>query len=190
MHPTDVASAAWVFAAAPSKAPLYVAGSLLACWAVLLAATGITHPGFPGSAARARLVMLASALLVATTLTAAVVTGGPSEQTRAQAGPSPASGGSGASNTLQLAADPTGQLAYDKKSATVKAGRVAIRFVNKSPVPHNVTIALGARTAAATSTIQGGASAAAASLQPGRYVFYCSVDAHRQAGMQGTLTVR
>jgi plastocyanin len=187
MHPTGVTSAAWVFAAAPSKAPLYVAGSLLACWAVLLAATGITHPGFPGSAARARLVMGTSALLVVTTLTAAVVTGGPSEQPKAQPGASPAPG---ASNTLQLAANPTGQLAYDKKSATVKAGSVSIRFTNKSPIPHDVTIALGTRTVAATSTIQASASSATATLQPGRYVFYCAVDAHRQAGMQGTLTVR
>jgi uncharacterized cupredoxin-like copper-binding protein len=27
-------------------------------------------------------------------------------------------------------------------------------------------------------------------VAPGEYAFYCSVDAHRAAGMQGTLTVK
>jgi hypothetical protein len=45
-HPTDVASAAWGFASAPSKVPVYVAGGLLACWAVIVAATGVAHPDF------------------------------------------------------------------------------------------------------------------------------------------------
>jgi uncharacterized cupredoxin-like copper-binding protein len=27
-------------------------------------------------------------------------------------------------------------------------------------------------------------------VAPGQYVFYCSVDAHRAGGMQGTLTVK
>ena len=39
--------------------------ALLAAWAVLLAAWGITHAEFPGSRGRARLVMLTSLLLVA-----------------------------------------------------------------------------------------------------------------------------
>jgi hypothetical protein len=73
MHPIGVASAAWVFASAPSKVPFYVAGGSLAGWAVLLGVTGLTHPDFPGSAGLARLVMLTSVLLVAATITTAVL---------------------------------------------------------------------------------------------------------------------
>jgi plastocyanin len=91
---------------------------------------------------------------------------------------------------LQLTADPTGQLAYDKTHAAVKAGRFAIRFVNKSSVPHNVTIAKAARVVASTKTLKGATRTGTANLSPGDYVYFCSVDAHRQAGMQGALTVR
>jgi plastocyanin len=186
MHPTGVASAAWVFAS--SKVPFYLAGGLLAGWAVLLGATGLRYPDFPDSDGRARLVMLTTALLVAATLTAAVVTAG--KEGQAEGGPSGPAGTVAPSSSLQLTADPTGQLAYDKKHAAVKAGKLAIRFVNTSTLPHNVTIAKGAKVLALTKTIQGATTTATANLPPGNYVFFCSVDAHRQAGMQGTLTVR
>jgi plastocyanin len=186
MHPTNVASAAWVYAAAPSKVPVYAAGGVLVAWAVLLAAFGVSHPDFPRSEGRGRMVMLTTALLVAGTLTAAVLTGG-EEVKKAQAAPT---GPSPASNALVLTADPTGALSYDVRQATVKGGADTIRLVNRSPTPHNVTIAKGAKVVAATKTIQGATTTANATLAPGRYVFYCSVDAHRQGGMQGTLTVR
>jgi plastocyanin len=94
-----------------------------------------------------------------------------------------------ASTVLTLTADPTGNPAYDRRQATVKAGSDTIRFVNRSPVLHDVTIAQGSKVAAATRTIQGTSTAITARLAPGRYDFYCSVDEHRQAGMQGILTV-
>lgn len=187
MHPTGVASAAWVFAASVSKTPFYVAGGGLAAWAVLLSIFGATRPGFPASRRAARLVMLGTLALAAATMTAAVVTAGEEGAAHAHAPKRPAS--FGAASTLELAADPTGALAYDKKQATLKAGAVAIHLVNQSPVPHNVTIASGARVLAATKTIQGGAVTATTDLKPGDYVFYCSVDAHRAAGMEGKLTV-
>ena len=37
-------------------------------------------------------------------------------------------------------------------------------------------------------TIQGATTSATANLPPGDYVFFWSVDAHRQAGMEGTMT--
>lgn len=189
MHPTDVASAAWVFATAPSKVPFYLAGGLLAGWAVVLAATGLTHPNFPGSEGRARLVMLTTAVLVGATVAAAVATAGAEEGEARGGGPRPAGAG-GASSELQLTADPTGQLAYDKRQATAKAGKLAIRLVNESPVAHDVTVAKGTKVLAQSKTIQGATTSVTANLSPGEYVFFCSVDGHRQAGMQGTLTVR
>jgi plastocyanin len=185
MHPTDVANAAWVFAAAPSKVPFYVAGGLLAGWAVLLGAFGITHPDFPGSPKRARLVMLTSAVLVAAAVTTAVTTAGESGPSEAQA-----TGSAAPTSALNLSANPKGQLAFDRKQATVRSGRFAIRLVNESSLPHNLTIAKGAKVLAQTKTVTGGTATATANLAPGSYVFYCSVDAHRAAGMQGTLTVK
>jgi plastocyanin len=189
MHPTGVASAASVFASAPNKVPFYVAGGLLACWAVLVAITGITHHDFPGSAGRARLVMLTSTVLVAATLTAAVVTGGgESEEGGAQDGAAQSAGAASTSRALKLAAEPTGRPLYDKDRAAVKAGKVEIRLANASSVPHNVTITRGTRTVAATKTIKSGRTTLTVSLPPGDYVFFCSVDAHRESGMEGALT--
>jgi plastocyanin len=186
MHPTGVARALSVFATAPSKAPFYVAGGLLAGWAVLLGLTGLRYPEFPGSEGRARLVMLTTGLLVAATVTAAVTTAG----TEGEGASSSAAGTAQRSGSVQLTADPTGQLAYDTKRATVRRGKFTLRLINRSKTPHNVTIAKGAKVVARTKTIQGATTSASANLPPGDYAFFCSVDAHRQAGMQGTLTVR
>jgi plastocyanin len=188
MHPTGVASAAWVFAAT-SKTPFYVAGALLAGWAVLVSVVGATRPGFPGSGRGRRLVILGTFALAAATMTAAVATAGDEGKAHGSAAAPHRPASFGAASTLELAADPKGQLAYDKKQATLKAGAVAIHLVNQSPLPHNVTIAAGGRVLAQTKTIQGGAVTATADLKPGDYVFYCSVDAHRAGGMEGKLTV-
>jgi hypothetical protein len=63
-------------ATAPSKALFYLAGGLLAGWAVVLGLTGLRDPDFPGSAGSARLVMLTTGVLVVATATTAVVTAG------------------------------------------------------------------------------------------------------------------
>lgn len=110
--------------------------------------------------------------------------------------PAPTSTGNSGSTTksggLTVAADPSGQLKFDKTSLTTKAGTVTITFTNSSSTPHNLTIQKGADGAvvAATPTFQGGTKALSVSLKAGTYTFFCSVPGHRQAGMVGTLTVR
>jgi plastocyanin len=95
----------------------------------------------------------------------------------------------GASTALKLAANPGGQLSYNTKQLAAKAGKVTITMTNMSPLEHNVTVAKGSTVLGATPTFQGGTKTLTLNLKPGTYTFYCSVPGHRQAGMEGTLTV-
>jgi plastocyanin len=191
----------------PSKVPFYLAGGVLAGWAVALAAVGLTQPDFPGTQARARMVMGLSALLVLVTVGTAIITstkhhgeeaqagerGGhevapPTAGTRNQEPGTPASGG--AEETVSIAANPEGQLAFEEKTATAKAGTVTIDFDNPSPVAHDVTVAEGERKLGATKIVTEGKAEAQLQLQTGKYVFYCSVANHREQGMEGELAVQ
>ena len=91
---------------------------------------------------------------------------------------------------MKLAADPGGQLKYDTKSLQAKAGQVTIDFTNQSPISHNVTVEGAGKKLGGTKTVSGSTATAKLDLKPGTYTFYCSVDGHRQAGMQGKLTVK
>jgi plastocyanin len=173
-----------MLAAAPSKVPFYVAGGVLAAWAVIIAFRGITDAGFPRTKGASRLVILTSAVLVAAAMTTAVVTAGEEEESEAAPGAPKATG-----RTLALTADPSGALSYDKKSAAVFSGRVEVDFRNPAPLEHNVTIAKGSDVLGATQTITNTETRTPVRLEPGEYVFYCSVTGHRAGGMEGTLTV-
>jgi plastocyanin len=91
--------------------------------------------------------------------------------------------------SLKLAANPTGLLAFDTKQLSAKAGTLSVSFTNSSPLEHNVTIAKGSTVLGATPTFIGGSKTLSIKLAPGKYTFYCSVPGHRQAGMEGTLSV-
>ncbi len=96
-----------------------------------------------------------------------------------------------ASSALSLEANREGQLAYNTKSLSAKAGNVSIDFTNMSPLSHNMTIESSAgKIVGATPTFQGGSKALTLNLKAGTYKFFCSVPGHRMAGMEGTLTVK
>jgi plastocyanin len=102
-----------------------------------------------------------------------------------------AEGGTADSAAFDVEADPSGNLAFTKKSATSKAGNVTVNFTNSSPVPHDVRIEdSGGEDIGGTEVLSEGSESAAVDLKPGEYTFFCSVPGHRQAGMEGTLTVK
>jgi plastocyanin len=170
-----------------SKTAFYVAGGALAAWAVIVSLVGINRPDFPGNVMRSRAVMGTSAALVAVAIaTAAITASKPPKEAQAQAKAESAPAGGG----LALAADPSGQLKFDRKTLEARAGAVRLRFTNDSTVPHDVTLALNGGKVAATPTIAQSKATLSANLKPGTYTFYCAVDSHRQLGMRGTLTVR
>lgn len=91
---------------------------------------------------------------------------------------------------VEIDADPTGQLKFLASSATAKPGKVTLRSLNKSSTPHDIAITGGGANATGPVVQNGGVSTVSVSLKPGTYTFYCSVPGHREAGMQGTLTVK
>jgi len=99
-------------------------------------------------------------------------------------------GSSGGGTNLALAADPNGATTFDRTALEAPAGTVVIDFTNDSSNPHNVTIEGNGIAEVASDTVTGDSTSVSADLQPGTYTFYCSVDGHRAAGMEGTLTVK
>jgi plastocyanin len=96
----------------------------------------------------------------------------------------------GGGSTLEFEADPEGNLAYTTTKATAKAGKVTIDFNNPQSLTHDVAIEDSAgKTVAQTDLIGNEETSTTADLKPGTYTFYCSVPGHREAGMEGTLTV-
>jgi plastocyanin len=129
-----------------------------------------------------RVIMLALAVF---TLGLAACGGGDDEG--ANGGATTAATGGGGS-TLQLAAATPGP-AFDKTSLEASAGEVTIDFTNDTGFPHNVTIEGGSADGEATDTISEGDASLTVDLEAGEYTYYCSVDDHRDDGMEGTLVV-
>lgn len=87
---------------------------------------------------------------------------------------------------LAIPADPSGALLYTSKAATAPAGALTVELQNASGVPHNIVIDGKGKT----EIIEKGTSSFEATVPAGSYTFYCSVPGHRQAGMEGKLTVK
>jgi plastocyanin len=91
---------------------------------------------------------------------------------------------------LNIPADPGGSLAYQFADATATAGQVTVDSTNASGTPHDIAVQ-GPGVSATGKIVQGGGtSTVSVNLKPGKYEFFCTVPGHRQAGMQGTITVK
>jgi plastocyanin len=99
--------------------------------------------------------------------------------------------GGGGGSTLKFEADPEGALAYTTTEATAKAGTVTVDFNNPQGLTHDVAIeSSSGEEVGKTELIAEGSDSTTVNLKPGTYHFYCTVPGHREAGMEGTLTVK
>jgi plastocyanin len=90
---------------------------------------------------------------------------------------------------LEIPADPNGSLAYEFADAEAPAGQLTIRSPNDSSVDHDISLEGGGIDERGNVVKNGGVSEIEVDVQAGEYTFYCSVEGHREGGMEGTLTV-
>lgn len=145
-------------------------------------------------------VVLAFALLLAAFALAAC--GGGDDDTTAAESSAPteapaekpaeeAGGTSEVAKALKFEADPSGDLAFTAKTASWGPGEVTVEFNNPAPVPHNVAFEdENGEVVAGTEVITEDSETITAEFEPGTYMFICEVAGHREAGMEGTLTIK
>jgi plastocyanin len=99
--------------------------------------------------------------------------------------------GASASETLDVSSPSDGSLVFDPNGLQAKPGNLTIDYTNPSPVPHSIAVATanGNVLGEVQPFANGKQSVQLTNLAPGKYVFYCTVPGHREAGMQGDLTV-
>jgi plastocyanin len=193
----------------------YVFGIALVCAALIVSAVGIRDERFPGSRGLLVGVAIAVVALVGATAVFGVRNAVDEEQHREaelaseteEAGPpaeqppgggqqqqggggaAPKPGVKGPGGTLKLSADPTA-IAYEQKRLSSKPGEVTVDFTNPSALQHDVVISQGEKVLAHSELISESETTVSADLAPGSYTFYCSVPGHREAGMEGILSVK
>ena len=108
-----------------------------------------------------------------------------------EAGGGTAEGGTAGSASVVDIETPEGtDLAYTTDEASAKAGEVTINFTNVQAIPHDVAIEdEGGAELAKTEVITETTASTKVELEPADYTFFCTIPGHREAGMEGTLTV-
>jgi plastocyanin len=141
-------------------------------------------------------------LALALAAVALVACGGGSdttEETTAGGGGEPAAGGAGggaeaggAGSVVQIEAVSGSGLEYAEKEVSAKPGELTVEFTNPQSISHDVAVEdSGGETVGKTELVAGDKTVAEiGELEPGEYTFYCTVPGHREAGMEGTLTVK
>jgi len=183
----------------------YVFGVALIVSAIAVSAIGLRFENFPPNSGILAGTILYFAALVGATALFAVLNAQDEQQhreaeqaaetttaTTASGGGTTTPSGGGGASTVKLSADPS-QIAYTTDSLSAKAGNVAIDFDNpNSAIPHDVCVdSPSGGEIGCSDVVTGGTSTLDLSnLKSGKYTFFCSVDSHQQAGMQGTLTVK
>jgi plastocyanin len=93
-------------------------------------------------------------------------------------------GGGGGSTAEFVAVD----IAYDQAPTELTAGTVSATLTNEGAIEHNVVIE-ELDDQKILDAPAGQSDSGEVELQPGEYTYFCDVAGHREAGMEGTLTV-
>jgi len=78
---------------------------------------------------------------------------------------------------------------FTKTTATANAGVITLQSKNPQSVSHDISIKGTGVSEQGNEVSDGGTSTVTVTVTPGKYIFYCSVPGHEQAGMKGVLTV-
>jgi plastocyanin len=97
----------------------------------------------------------------------------------------------GATQAIDVSSPADGSLQFQPNGLTAKPGNVAITYDNPSQVPHSIALATanGNVLGQVQPFTNGKQTVTVSNLAPGKYIFYCTVPGHREAGMEGNLTV-
>ena len=92
---------------------------------------------------------------------------------------------------MKIETAPSG-LAFASDTAEAPAGKeVILSFSNAQSIPHDVAIEdSSGEVIGQTEVIAGGETSTRVDLKPGTYTYFCTIPGHREAGMEGTLTVK
>jgi uncharacterized cupredoxin-like copper-binding protein len=100
-------------------------------------------------------------------------------------------GGAAGSSTVNISTPSGSTLAFNQKSLSAKAGSLTIDFDNMQALQHDVKVEdSSGQEIGGTDLVSSGTATATVDVQPGTYTFFCSVPGHREAGMEGTMTVK
>jgi plastocyanin len=174
----------------------FVIGGVLVLAALAIAFVGIRgSESFPPNRGMMAGVIVVFVALVGTTMAFAIVKSNDEQKKRneklaAEEGTTTTTP-SGPVTALAVSSPADGGLVFQPNGLTAKPGNVDITYDNPSQVPHSIAVAT------ANGNVLGQVqpfpnskqSVDLSNLAPGKYVFYCTVPGHREAGMQGDLTV-
>jgi plastocyanin len=174
----------------------FVVGGVLVLAAVAIAFVGIRgSDSFPANRAVMAGVIVLFVAIVGTTMAFAIVKSKDEQKKRneklaAEEGTT-TTAPTGPVTQLDVSSPSDGGLVFQPNGLTAKPGNVDITYDNPSQTAHSIAVATanGNVLGEVQPFTAGKQSVDLTDLKPGKYVFYCTVPGHREAGMQGDLTV-
>jgi plastocyanin len=104
----------------------------------------------------------------------------------------PAGAPAGAAETLDVTSPADGGLVFEPADLAAEAGTITLAYANPSPVPHSIAVEDDGQenVLAESEVITESEVEITAEFVPGEFIYFCTVPGHREAGMEGVLTVQ